>query len=148
MSFKKCFRGSIRMADEETTLDERIDNTWEDLAPHIIRQRLIIEATTRIIAVPEALREYLLLLATATNMQVLSGPHVYSAHELGWGAWIRWRTSGANAYSYPPQHDKPALLTVDTYTCKPFSVSETVRVTREYFNPIKLVYREINQAKL
>lgn len=136
------------MADEETTLDERIDKRWDDLAPHIIRQRLIIEATTPELVGPEALREYLLLLASTTRMQVLSGPYVYSAHELGWGAFIHWRTSGANAYSYPEQDKHPALLTIDTYTCKPFSVNKAVNVTRDYFNPIKLVYREINQTKL
>ncbi len=134
------------MTNEEIKLEERTEQAWEDLAPHIIRQRLIIEATTRIIAGPESLMEYLLLLASTTKMQVLSGPHVYSAHELGWGAWIHWRTSGANAYSYPAQVNNPALLTVDTYTCKPFSIDEAVRMTREYFNPTRLVYREIKQA--
>ncbi len=130
---------------KEETLDSKTDGDWEDLAPHIIRQRLIIEATTPLLVGPDALKEYLLLLAGATKMHVLSGPHVYSAHELGWGAWVHWRTSGANAYSYPPIDQHRALLTVDAYTCKPFSVEEAVKITREYLDPIRLVYREIKQ---
>lgn len=35
------------------------------------------------------------------------------------------------------------LFTVDTYTCKPFSVREAVEFTREYFKPIKMVWKEV-----
>ena len=137
------FGGSTMV--EKPILEQRIEDNWEDLAPHIERQRLIIEATTLKLVGPEQLEEYLLLLAHVTQMQVLSGPYVYSAHELGWGAWIHWRTSGANAYSYPSQGNNSPLVTVDTYTCKPFSVQDAVNMTREYFKPLKLVYREIKQ---
>src|SRR3989338_8331627 len=131
----------------ETDLEERAETEWRDLAPHIIRQRLIIEATTDEIVGPDLMKNYLFELANVTKMQVLSGPYVYSAHELGWGGWIHCRTSGANAYSYPERNEGtnklPPLFTVDTYTCKPFSVKDAVKFTRDYIKPIELVYKEL-----
>ena len=73
-------------------------------------------------------------------MEVLSDPVVDSAHEMGEAGWVHWKTSGCHFYSY---HKEPPLITVDTYTCKPFSVEEVVKFTREYFKPIEMVWKEI-----
>ena len=113
---------------------------WKNLAPNIIRQRLIIEGTTDKIVEPELMKQYLLALADVTKMEVLSGPEARSAHELGYGGWIHWRTSGTHFYSYP---GNPALFTVDTYTCKPFSVPEVVEFTKKFFNAREIVWKEI-----
>ncbi len=113
---------------------------WRNLAPHIIRQRVIIECTTEKIVEPEQMKDYLCKLAETTKMEVLSGPEVRSAHELGYGGWIHWRTSGAAAYSYP---GTPALFTVDCYTCKPFSAKEAAEFTRNYFPALDLVWQEV-----
>ena len=106
---------------------------WKNLAPQLVRQRIIIEGTTEKIVGPEQIKDYLVQLAGVTNMETLSDPKVYSAHEMGWGGWIHWKSSGAAFYSYPT---KPPLFTVDCYTCKPFSVEEAVEFTRSYFKPI------------
>lgn len=127
-------------------LDEQTESEWRNLAPNLVRQRLIIEATTPVIAEPPELVRYLTELARVSNMEVLSGPYAYPAHELGFGGWVHWRTSGAHVYSYPARVDwgnEHSLVTVDTYTCKPFSVPEVVDFTREFFKAIELVYREI-----
>lgn len=113
---------------------------WRNLAPNLVRQRLIIEGTTREIVKPERFKEYLLELAKATGTQVLSGPYAYSAHEMGYGGWIHWKSSGAHVYSYPTN---PPLFTVDIYTCKSFSVKEAVEFTRKFFNAIEMVWKEI-----
>ena len=73
-------------------------------------------------------------------MEVLSAPHAYSAHEMGYGGWIHWKSSGAHFYSYPAN---PPLFTVDTYTCKPFSIKKVVEFTKKYFNAIKIVWKEV-----
>lgn len=73
-------------------------------------------------------------------MEVLSGPYAYIAHDMGYGGWIHWKTSGASVYSYPT---KPALLTVDCYTCKPFSAKEAAEFTKKYFNTLEIVWKEI-----
>jgi len=113
---------------------------WKKLAPEIIRQRVIIEATTPEIAKPKQITEYLNKLAEVTDMEKLREPYVYSAHEMGYGAWIHWKTSGATVYSYPTD---PALLTVDCYTCKPFCAKKAVEFTKEFFNTKEIVWKEV-----
>lgn len=112
----------------------------KNLAPDLIRQRLIIETTTEKIIEPDKIKKYLLELAEVTDMEVLSGPYSYSAHEIGYGGWIHWKSSGAHFYSYPT---KPPLLIVDIYTCKKFDNETAIEFTREFFDAIELVYKEV-----
>ena len=116
-----------------------MDN-WKNLAPDLIRQRVIIEGTTKKIVEPEEIKSYLLALAKVTETEVLSGPYAYSAHEMGYGGWVHWKSSGSHVYSYPT---KSPLFTVDCYTCKPFSVQKIVEFTKKYFNALEIVWKEI-----
>ncbi len=128
-------------------LTQTTEQEWRNLAPNIIRQRLIIEGTTILIVEPPQIEDYLRKLADVTKMEILNGPFARSAHELGYGGWIHWKTSGANFYSYPRDawgKSNEPLFTIDTYTCKPFSVTEAVEFTREYFNPLQMVWKEVN----
>lgn len=113
---------------------------WKNLAPGLIRQRVIIEGTTKKIVEPEAIKAYLLELAKVTDMEVLSKPVAYTAHDMGYGGWIHWKSSGAAFYSYPTD---PPLFTVDCYTCKPFSAEQAAEFTRKLFNAIELVWQEV-----
>jgi S-adenosylmethionine decarboxylase len=114
---------------------------WKNLAPKLIRQRVIIEGTTKKIVSPEEIKKYLTALAKITDMEVVSGPYAYSAHEMGYGGWIHWKSSGSHFYSYPTN---PPLFTVDIYTCKPFSIQKAAAFTKKYLNAINIVYKEIN----
>lgn len=113
---------------------------WKNLASSLIRQRVIIEGTTEKIVKPEQIKAYFYALAEVTDMEVLSPPEAHTAHNMGYGGWIHWKSSGATFYSYPTN---PPLFTVDCYTCKPFSSEQAAEFTREYFNAIELVYKEI-----
>ncbi|NQV13071.1 MAG: hypothetical protein HQ530_02090 [Parcubacteria group bacterium] len=113
---------------------------WRNLAPEIIRQRLIIEGTTEKIVKPPQIGKYLLELSEVTGMEAISDPITGDAHKLGYAGWIHWRTSGTHFYSY---HGNPPLFTVDTYTCKPFSIEKTVKFTEKYFNAIDIVWQEV-----
>ncbi|MBU1038990.1 S-adenosylmethionine decarboxylase [Patescibacteria group bacterium] len=113
---------------------------FKNLAPSILRQRLIIEALTENLVTPEQMVDYFKKLAEVVNMEIINGPQAYSAHELGFGGWVHWRTSGATIYSYPCS---PPLVTVDCYTCKPFDVAEAVKFTAKYFQTLKIVWQEI-----
>jgi len=113
---------------------------WKNLAPNLVRQRIIIEGTTEKIVEPEQINKYLLELAKVCDMEVMSEPRAYSAHEMGYGGWIHWKSSGAAFYSYPT---KPPLFTVDCYTCKPFSAEKVFEFTKKYFNAIECVYKEV-----
>lgn len=113
---------------------------WKNLAPDLVRQRVIIEGTTREIVKPEEIRKYLDALAVVTKMEKLSDPVAYSAHDMGYGGWIHWKTSGAAFYSYPTT---PPLFTVDCYTCKPFNSEEAANFTKDFFNAIEMVWKEV-----
>lgn len=113
---------------------------WKNLAPDLVRQRVIIEGTTKKIVGQEQIKDYLLELAKVTKMEVLSGPYTDTAHEMGESGWIHWKTSGAHFYSYPTN---PPLFTIDCYTCKPFSIKEVVEFTKKYFKTINIAWKEI-----
>ncbi len=113
---------------------------WKNLAPNLVRQRVIIECTTKEIVSPEQIKEYLDALVGVTDMEKLSGPFAYSAHDMGYGGWVHWKSSGAACYSYPTT---PPLFTVDCYTCKPFDVEEAAEFTRTYFDAIEIVWQEV-----
>lgn len=113
---------------------------WKNLVPNLVRQRVIIEGTTDKIVEPKQIKEFLDELAKVTGMEKLSGPYVYSAHDMGYGGWIHWKTSGAAFYSYPTD---PALFTVDCYTCKPFSVEAAAKFTEDFFKAKELVWKEV-----
>ena len=113
---------------------------WKNLAPNLVRQRVIIECTTNTIVKPEQIKSYLVELAKITKMEVLSKPKAYSAHDMGYGGWIHWKSSGAAVYSYPTNLP---LLTVDCYTCKPFSAKVAAEFTKKYFKAIEMVYQEV-----
>jgi len=113
---------------------------WKNLAPGLVRQRVIIEALTPNLVRPQQMVEYLKELAKVTNMEVINSPKAYSAHELGFGGWVHWRTSGAAIYSYPTN---PPLVTVDCYTCKPFNAKQAAGFTADYFKATEIVWKEI-----
>ncbi len=116
-------------------------DTWKNLAPGLVRQRVIIEGITKTIVLPDQIKQYLNELAEVTKMEKLSEPFIYSAHEMGYGAWIHWKTSGTTFYSYPTN---PPLFTVDCYTCKPFSADIAAEFTKHFFDAIDLVWKEID----
>ena len=89
---------------------------------------------------PEQIKSYLLALMDVTKMEVLSVPEAHSAHTMGFGGWIHWKSSGAAFYSYPTN---PPLFMVDCYTCKPFDAKATAEFTRKYFNAIELVWKKV-----
>ncbi len=128
------------------TKDLETECEWRNLAPNILRQRLLIEGTTLTIVEPPQIKNYLLKIANISKMVIIGGPYTRTAHECGYAGWVHWKTSGCHFYSYPANawggNNEP-LFTVDTYTCKPFSVKEILEFTRNYFNTVEMVWREI-----
>lgn len=113
---------------------------WKNLAPDLVRQRVIIEGTTETIVEPDRITSYLHELSKVVGMRQLQAPFAYPAEDMGYGGWIHWVTSGAHFYSYPTT---PPLFTVDAYTCKPFSVTDAVEFTRRYLHARDLVWKEV-----
>jgi len=123
---------------------QNMKNKWKNLAPNLIRQRIIVEASTKDFINDELrIAQYLKQLTKIVGMVSMRDPFVYTAHEDGYGAWQHWKTSGASFYTYPSQNGDPHLITLDCYTCKPFDSEKAVLFTKEFFNTIDIVWKEI-----
>ena len=100
-----------------------------DLAPHIHRQRLVIEGTPADVITAEEISEYLSRLSVELDMIEILSPVLHQSDLYGWAGWIHWETSGAHFYAW----DQPVLFfSVDIYTCKAFDVRDAVEFTREH----------------
>ncbi len=111
----------------------------KDLAPHIHRQRLVIEGTRGQHLEREDIEKYLDALAPRLEMFALTEPVTHRSDKFGWAGWIHWETSGCHVYAWD---EDPAFFSVDIYTCKAFDVRDALEFTREMWTPTKLVFRE------
>ena len=122
----------------------------------VLRQRLIIEGLLRKMIYRLEIDDYLRGLSIVSGMNVVLGPMGFDGHPGGGSAsWIHWNSSGAHFYIYsasPHSNYKSCLkyplFTLDTYTCKPFSIKKVVEYTRKVLHPIKMVYSEVNILRL
>jgi S-adenosylmethionine decarboxylase len=104
---------------------------WRDLAPDILRQRLVIEGVPARPIDDEQIRRYLSALSRAVDMVQLIEPVTHRSDLYGWAGWIHWETSGAHFYAW----EQPRLFfSVDLYTCKAFEVDTAVSFTRDFFS--------------
>jgi S-adenosylmethionine decarboxylase len=108
-----------------------------DLAPEILRQRLVIEGTIRQRISPEDIVEYLSELSDVCGMTPLMTPVTHRSDLYGWAGWIHWETSGAHFYAW----DEPRrFFSVDIYTCKAFEPRAAVDYTTRVFDPLELTW--------
>jgi S-adenosylmethionine decarboxylase len=106
-----------------------------DLAPEIIRQRLVIEGYPGFKITDKHIVEYLSELSDVLGMKTLIKPVTHKSDTYGWAGWIHWETSGAHFYAW----DKPKLFfSVDIYTCKTFNSDDANAFTRKYFKTKRL----------
>lgn len=111
----------------------------EDLAPQIVRQRLVVEGWPAKPIDDVAIYNYLHRLSGVTEMVTLLDPVTHRSDLYGWAGWIHWETSGAHFYAW----EQPLLFfSVDIYTCKAFSVQKVLDFTEEFFSTSKLVHKE------
>lgn len=111
-----------------------------DLAPSIVRQRLIIEGYPRKPLDAETIKNYLSALSDTIDMVTIMAPVTHRSDRYGEAAWIHWETSGAHLYAW----DEPILFfSVDIYTCKLFEVRLAVEFTREALDASEIEYRAV-----
>ena len=114
---------------------------WKDLSPTIFRKRLIIEAKPYAEVIEQQVDAYLQELSTLLKMTLVAGPLTRNNPRYGISSYIYWEESGTHFYHW--KHPFP-FLSVDIYTCKPFSVNEAVEFTRKYFKATELVWKEVD----
>jgi S-adenosylmethionine/arginine decarboxylase-like enzyme len=111
-----------------------------DLAPHIHRQRLILEGYPCKIIDDLIIKDYLSRLSVVLDMKELLKPVTHRSDKYGWAGWIHWENSGAHLYAW----DEPVMFfSVDIYTCKEFDPTRARDFTKDYFNAIDIEQNEL-----
>jgi hypothetical protein len=112
-----------------------LDASYQDLAPQVLRQRLVVEGYPAQAISDTAIKDYLCSLSDFIGMTTLLQPVTHRSDLYGWAGWIHWETSGAHFYAW----ERPLLFfSVDIYSCKAFDVSAALEFTRRYFDATKL----------
>jgi len=124
----------LRAADRRLHRDAPTE--WRELAPEILRQRLVIEGVPARPVDDGQIRGYLSALSREVDMVQLLEPVTHRSDLYGWAGWIHWETSGAHFYAW----ERPRLFfSVDVYTCKAFDVDTAVAFTRDFFHARPIV---------
>lgn len=111
---------------------------YTDLAPTIVRQRLVVEGIPTWRIAPAHIAAYLSSLSSVAEMHKLMEPVVHKSPLYGWAGWVHWETSGAHFYAW----DDPLLFfSVDIYTCKAFDVAKVVDYTRQALNAKEITFK-------
>jgi S-adenosylmethionine decarboxylase len=109
-----------------------------NLAPHIHRQRLVIEGMPAEKITADDITSYLSALSVELDMIEILAPVMHQSELYGWAGWIHWETSGAHFYAW----DEPLFFSVDIYTCKAFSAEAAVRFTEKWFAATEIEHKE------
>jgi|SRR3989344_6530954 len=110
----------------------------KDLAPGIVRQRMIIEGLPSFVISDAHITEYLTRLSVELDMKALIAPATHRSEKFGWAGWIHWETSGTHFYAWEKPH---LFFSVDIYTCKSFDEKKALEFTRQYFQTKKVAYK-------
>ena len=115
-----------------------------DLAPDILRQRLLLEGYYTRSVDRVAVEEYLTGLAGHLSLRAYGAPLVHApeglgkAENQGFDAFIPLIDSGISVYVWTARRFFAAVL----FTCKAFEVPRALDFTRDYFGARELEHRE------
>ena len=107
-----------------------------NLAPEILRQRLVVEGTCPRPIDADAITRYLSGLSAVCDMNVLLQPVTHRSDRYGWAGWVHWEASGAHFYAWEHPH---LFFSVDVYACAPFPARDVAAYTRAFFDATSLV---------
>jgi hypothetical protein len=115
----------------------------KDLAPDIVRQRLLIEGLYSRHVDQPAVEAYLIDVAAHLGLRAYGRPIVHapgdagSPDSQGFDAFIPLIDSGISLYVWSPKRFFAAVL----FTCKRFDVNAALNFTRSYFAATELEHR-------
>ena len=116
----------------------------KNLAPDIVRQRMVIEGTLRPPASfgGEKMTRYCNDISGILKMTPVTAPVCNYDDNYGWCAYMHWKESGMHIYSW--DNRRPKFFSIDIYTCKSFNPRHVINYTEEFFgeNLLKLTHKE------
>ena len=114
-----------------------------DLAPDIVRQRLLIEGYFTADVDEVSIRRFLVDLAAVLQLRTYGDAVVFapggvgSDSNQGYDAFVPLIDSGISLYVW----SGPRFVSVVLFTCKHFEVSTAVRFTHEHFAMTEMVHQ-------
>ena len=105
--------------------------TWEDLAPDICRQRMIVEGTLHNSFDPAEMTIYSTEISKVLDMTPVSKPTTDYADGYGYCCFMHWKESGMHIYGW--ENRDPKFFSIDIYTCKKFNPRDVIRYTEDFF---------------
>lgn len=113
-----------------------ITGEMPDLAPEILRQRLVVEGSLAAPIGAVEIEGYLAQLSNVCGMRRLNDPVTHCSESYGWAGWVHWESSGAHMYAW----ERPRLFfSVDIYTCKAFDADAVLQFTADFFGAGEVV---------
>jgi S-adenosylmethionine/arginine decarboxylase-like enzyme len=115
-----------------------------NIAPHITRKRLLIEAMYTITVDADVVRQYLLELAIYLDLRTYGDPIIHSPSgqgkesNQGFDAFVPLIDSGISLYIWSNEK----FLSCVIYTCKDFSTEKAIEFTKNYFQTKDFVSQE------
>ena len=106
-----------------------------DLAPDIVRQRLLVEGFFTIDVDEDVIRSYFERVTGALGLRTYDVPIVFAPggegrqENAGYDAFVPLIDSGISLYVWTG----PKFLSVVTFTCKAFDTDDAVAVTADFF---------------
>ncbi len=116
----------------------------EDLAPGIVRQRLLLEGFYSIEVDEDVIHRYFQALTTALALRTYAAPTIFSPRgegqlqNEGYDAFVPLVDSGISLYVWTGQR----FLSVVVFTCKRFDAARAVASTRDFFRMTELAHQE------
>ncbi len=116
----------------------------ENLAPNIVRQRLLVEGFFAADIDEATIRRYFEVLTGALHLRTYGGPTIFSprgegqAQNQGYDAFVPLVDSGISLYVWTG----PRFLSVVLFTCKRFDAERAVGTTRDFFEMSEVAHQE------
>jgi len=116
----------------------------EDLAPTILRQRLLIEGYYTIAVDEAVIARYFEALTDELALRAYGAPTIFApsgqgrAENQGYDAFIPLIDSGISLYVWTAAQ----FLAVVVFTCKSFDTPQALQTTREFFGMTKLAHHQ------
>jgi hypothetical protein len=106
-----------------------------DLAPDIVRQRILIEGYYTVAMSQEVIREFFAAITSRLDLRTYDAPVIFAPggegrHDNeGYDAFVPLIDSGISLYVWTG----PRFLSTVAFTCKAFDADAAVEATREFF---------------
>ncbi|MFH0856413.1 MAG: S-adenosylmethionine decarboxylase [bacterium] len=108
----------------------------KNLAPNILRQRLLIEGFYKIDADKTVIEDYFKKITEGLNLRMYGEPIIFSPggegkdENQGYDAFVPLIDSGISVYVW----SKSKFLSLIIYTCKSFNGKKAIEATKEFWN--------------